>query len=198
MTDRRFSAEIDTYVVLLLDLNEYRATSRAPLDGFEIAGAERCQALRKQEKIMLKDKFEDWEIPYCARLRGWRSDSPIYVAHGEELVGGVYLCDKNEFDEDPARGQLHYAFINSRFQGMGIYSMIFREAVRRADTWGLKGLYLNSDRHLLPDVYLRWGAKPWKEVKKPSRLPYNAIGGILRAVRRRLVSIKWMWFNPCE
>ena len=44
---------------------------------------------------------------------------------------------------------------------------IEKAIVEKAKEWGLGGLVLNSDRHLLPEVYLRWGAEPWKRLPKP-------------------------------
>ncbi len=198
MTELGFTEQMDVYVVLVLDLSEYSGSSRVLPEGFELAGSERHEAMRQQEKKLLQEKFDDWEIPYCARLRGWRDDSPIYVASGDKLVGGVYLCDQNEFDAVPMRGQLHYAFMDAQFQGLGIYSVIFREAVRRADAWGLKELYLNSDRFMLPQVYMRWGAKPWKEIRKPSRWPRAGLGQFFRTARRAMRNMWQTMFSPCK
>ena len=197
-SDRKFSKEVETYVVLLLKLSDYRASSRTLPDGFELTGVERRREFRHQEKKLLEDKFEDWGIPFCGKLRGWRADSPIYVVRGEKLIGGAYLCDKNEFDDDVARGQLHYMFVQSDSSGQGLYSVIFREAVRRAKSWGLEEILINTDRHLLPEVHIRWGATPWKEIKKESRLLHNALGRILRQTRRQFRRVSQIGSKPCE
>lgn len=183
MTQPRFTQEVDTYTILTLRLEDYKTSKRQLPAGFKLSG--RLDQLRTQEKRLLQELFEDWRVPFSNRLPGFREDSPIFVVQGEQLVGGAFVCDKNEFDADPSRGQLHYAFIDPTFQGMGIYSVIFREAVNRALGWGLQELYLNSDRYMLPEVYLRWGARSWRVVRKPSRLPRNAFGEVLRQIRRR-------------
>jgi hypothetical protein len=56
------------------------------------------------------------------------------------LVGGVYLCDKNEFGDEPSFGQLHYPFVASSERGKGIYSILFAQLVERARLWGLDGV----------------------------------------------------------
>jgi hypothetical protein len=38
---------------------------------------------------------------------------------------------------------------------------------------------------MLPEVYLRWGARPWKVISKLSRLPQNGLGCALHSVWRR-------------
>lgn len=182
LESRKFTQEVDTYTVLTLKLSDYVPSTRELPAGFKFLEDEARADFRQQERKLLQEMFDDWDIPYCRKLLGFREDSAIYVAEAHRLVGGAFLCDKNEFDQDSANGQLHYAFIDSHFQGMGIYSVIFREAVNRAQAWGLQILYLNSDRYLLPDVYLRWGAKPWKQITKSSRLPRNVFGNFLRLI----------------
>jgi GNAT superfamily N-acetyltransferase len=177
---KHFTQEVGRYTVLILRLDEYRSSARDFPDGFEFLPQERVGTVRSQEKRKLIRLFDDWEFPYYRKFRGCREDSPIFVMQGDQLVGGTYLCDKNEFDDDPTRGQLHYAFIDPRFQGRGVYSAIFRRVVSQARSWGLQELYLNSDRYMLPEVYLRWGAKSWKTIPKASRLPQNGVGSILR------------------
>lgn len=200
MSSRRFTEEIDTYIVLRLRLDEYHASSRNLPPGFELVQTGDYAKLRKQEKKLLQQLFDDWEIPYCRKLPGWRADSPIFVAHGNELVGGAHVCIQNEFDAEPTRGQLHYAFMDPRFQGQGIYSVIFRESVARARAWGLTELYLNSDRYMLPEVYLRWGAVPWKTIEKASRLPLRIQAAVepLRGLRKFLLRAWQVQFPPCE
>jgi len=169
MQEKDFCAEIDEYIVLKLVLAEYKGSQRSLLPGFELADLSTRSTIRESEKSLLKLYFRNWEAPYYGRLKGWRDESPIFVLKGARLVGGIYLCSKNEFDEDPKWGQLHYAFMDPEFKGLGIYSVIFRTAVTRAQSWGLEGVYLNSDRHILPEVYERWGAVYWKKLKKGHR-----------------------------
>ncbi len=87
-------------------------------------------------------------------------------------MGGVFVCDRNEFDDDPRWGQVHYAFLRHDHRGRGLYSALFRRAVELAASWGLEGLVINSDREILPEVYLRWGAVFWKTIpRKPAPRP---------------------------
>lgn len=190
MTPGRFTEEVQTYTVLLLDLGEYRSTARKLPDGFKFLEPVRRDLVRDQEKRLLEQIFEDWEIPYDGQLRGWRADSPVFVMKGEQLVGGVYLCEKNEFDEEPARGQLHYFFVHPSYRTRKLHSVNVNEAVRRARAWGLQKVYINTDRAGLPEVYIRWGAKSLKQIAKSSRLPHNAVGNRVRQLWRqaRLVS----------
>lgn len=181
----RFTEEVEAYHVLVLHLGDYVRSTRELPDGFRFLEQAQVQSFRQQEKAMLRQTFDDWHIPYGRKLRGWRQDSAIFMVHGDRLAGGVYLCDKNEFDDERDRGQVHYAFMDPRFQGMGIYSLIFREGVVRARAWGLAALYLNSDRYLLPEVYMRWGAKSWEVIPKRSRLPRTAWANVLRAAYSR-------------
>jgi GNAT superfamily N-acetyltransferase len=190
LINQRFTEEVETYTVLLLHLDEFQPTTRDLPTGFTLLDpAERSQ-VRDQEKRLLQRLFDDWEIPYSGKLSGWREDSPFFVVCGQQLVSGLYLCDKNEFDDDPIRGQVHYVFTQPEFQGRGIYSVAFREAMRKAQSWGLKEIYLNSDRYLLPEVYLRWGARPWKQLTKSSRLPRNAFGRWLRQIGRSIRTLR--------
>ncbi len=163
---REFTSPIDNYVVLKMNLADYKPTSRELPGDYEIRGSEIREKVRRQEAKLLSQNFEHWMGPYEGKLKGWRSDSPIYVLYRGSLVAGVYLCSENEFEEGTRWGQLHYAFVHPAHRGKGIYSVLFRAAVRKAREWNLEGLILNSDRHLLPQVYLRWGAVPWKEIAK--------------------------------
>ena len=184
MAEREFTAEIDEYVVLKLLLSEFRDSGRPFPEGFEAADPALKLRLAGQERRLLKRYFRNWKSPYRGRLAGWREDSPLFVVRQGRLVAGVYLCSANEFDDDPAWGQLHYAFMDPSCQGQGIYSANFRRAVERAASWGLKGLYLNSDRHQLPQVYERWGAVHWKTIKK-SEKPHRKRG--LASLRERFL-----------
>ncbi|MBI5303624.1 MAG: hypothetical protein HY868_15925 [Chloroflexi bacterium] len=196
---KRFTEEVETYTVLILQLDEYKGSARNLPNGFEILSFEKHDLVRAQEKRILQELFDDWAIPYCGKLRGWRVDSPVFVVQGNRLVGGVYLCVGNEFDEDSQQGQLHYAFMDPAFRGQGIYSVIFGGAVKCARVWGLRTLYLNSDRYMLPEVYLRWGAKPYKVISKTSRWSQNRIlrpvRPYLRALGRQLRLVA-QWIKP--
>jgi len=161
-----FTQEIDTYIVLKLHLLHYKGTHKKLDKGFQIAGYEIRPKVRKREEQLLKLYFKNWEAPYLGKLFGWREDSPLYVLYNNNLIAGVYLCEKNEFNEGNRWGQLHYAFIDPSFKGRGIYSVLFKDAVDLAKSWKLNGLILNSDRYILPDVYIKWGAIPWKKIPK--------------------------------
>lgn len=194
----RFSEEVDQYVVLILDLNDFHDSARGLPDGFRLLEKQIPKAIREQERKLLREKFEDWEIPFCGRLKGWREDSPIFVLRGNDLIGGVYLCDRNEFDDDTKRGQVHYMFVRSRWSGRGIYSAMFGEAVRNASSWGLKEIVVNTDRYLLPEVHMRWGAKPRMEIGKATRLPRNKLGRLLRLARQQLRRARQLVSVPCR
>ncbi len=175
-----FTAEVGTYTVLVLRLDEYRATGKALPASASFLEPAQADAIREQEKRVLRQVFDDWQIPFERRLKGWRLDSPVFVVEGPVLVGGAYLCDRNEFDDNPARGQLHYLFTAPSARRRGIYSAVFAEAVRRARAWGLEALYVNTDRYLLPEVHLRWGARLWRTIEKESR--WSRIGWMRRLV----------------
>ena len=161
-----FTDEIDEYVVLTLDLGDFNDSNRTLSGGYEFVDAEGDRTrFRQTEKALLHRYFKAWYKPYLGRLPGFRPDSAVFVTRDDRLVAGVYLCDSNEF-RWKGWGQLHYAFIDPEHRGKGIYSAVFRSAVERAKVWGLDGLVLNSDRYMLPDVYLRWGAKPFITVRK--------------------------------
>ena len=184
MSEREFTAEIEDYVVLKLRLEEYRPGGRPLPEGFELADWTARERVAREEKRLLKSYFRNWKAPLRGRLRGWRQDSPIYVLREGRLVGGVYLVATSEFNDDGKWGQLHYAFMDPSCKGLGIYRTLFGTAVERARAWGLEGLYLNSDRHLLPEVYERWGAVHWKTISKADRAA--------KPKRPRFGSIKWL------
>jgi GNAT superfamily N-acetyltransferase len=166
MGDRGFSSEMDEYIVLKLELKKYERSQRSLPKGLVVASPGAKQETRSQEMRLLKQYFQNWEVPYYGRLIGWREDSAVFVLENRQLVGGIYLCDRNIFDNDLKWGQLHYAFMDPEYKGLGIFSVIFRVAVERAQVWGLEGLYLSSDRHGLPELYERWGAVYWKRIDK--------------------------------
>lgn len=205
MPTQHFTEEIDVYTVLILKLSDYMDSQRPLPDGFQLARPDQYQALRRQEKHALQQIFDDWDIPYCHKMPGWRSDSSIFLISGDQLVGGLYLCGQNEFHESPQFGQLHYAFLLPKFQGLGLYRSLFREAVNRATVWGLTHVYLNSDRYLLPEVYVRWGAQPYKKISKPA--PRLRVGRyqapdwayrILRLARRKIRLAVKSQGSPCD
>lgn len=158
-----FSAPTGKFTVLKVELSRYKATRRPLANGYQWGGWEIRSGCRDSEKRLLARCFGDWwATPYQSRLRGWRQDSPIYILHQGTLVGGAYLCDKNEFSEDPDWGEIHYIFIHPSHRRQGLCSALFNHAVERARLWGLKGLVVNTDRQGLPEMYLRWGALHWR------------------------------------
>lgn len=185
MTQSRFSEEVDTYTILTLKLSDFVPSWRTLPHGFRLAGWEVQPLVREQEKVLLQRAFEDWDIPYSGKLTGWREDSPLFALYGETLAGGLYICAGNEFDHDVRWGQLHYFFVRPGDRGKGLHSLLVKEALDRARDWGLEGVYINTDRGGLPEVYSRWGARIWKQLRKPSRLPYNAFGKLFRRMRWR-------------
>lgn len=118
---------------------------------------------------MLKLNFQNWQAPYKGRLEGWRADSPIYLLHDGHLVAGVYLVAGNEFGDRGPWGQLHYSFTDPNYRGQGLYRILFEVLINRAKAWGLEGIYINTDRNQLPEMYARWGAKYWRTIPKPHR-----------------------------
>ncbi len=161
-----FGEELDKYVVLKLPLDKYKGTTRTLEAGFKIAGFEVREKIRKDEKRLLKLYFCNWTAPYYGNLRGWRYDCPIYILYQGRLVSGLYLCDQDEFNEKERWGQLHYFFTDPAFKGKGLHSILIREAIHRAKSWNLQGVIINTDRYMLPETYIKWGAIPWKETKK--------------------------------
>jgi len=140
----------------------------------EIAHPSIRAKIRTQEERLLQLYFRNWENAYHGRLPGWRDASPVYMLWNGQLVGGIYLCDRNEFDKNRLWGQLHYFFVDPRFRGIGLHSLLFQEAVSRARSWGLEGVYINTDRYMLGEVYVRWGAVFWKRIPKSMVRPKHA------------------------
>jgi len=163
-----FSAVTDRYIVLKMPVDRYTGTDRVLKDSLVFAGDEMREKIRKEEKRLLKLNFKVWKVPYYRRLPGWRTDTPIYVLHNNRLVGGVYICDRNQFEE-PEWGQLHYCYIAPAYKGKGIYSVMFKEAILKIVSWGLDGLVLNTDRFLHQELYEKWGAAVWKTIDKRRR-----------------------------
>jgi len=162
----KFTAEIDEYTILTLNLKDYRGTPRTLPKAYSIvlAGKERA-IYRAKEKALLRKYFVAWKKAFHGTLPGFRNDSAIFVTFNNELISGYYLCDQNELGKE-SWGQLHYSFVDPDHGGKGIHSVIFNEAVKRAKEWRLKGLVINTDRLMLPEVYMRWGAVPYKKIKK--------------------------------
>ncbi len=175
-TKQTFTAEVSEYVVLTLRLADYKGTQRQLPAGYDLLseGSDISQ-YRAEEKALLQYYFVAWKKPYYGKLPGFSQDSPVFVTCQSRLVAGVYLCTRNELGW-AGWGQMHYAFIHPKHAGKGIYSVMFREAAERAQRMNLEGLVLNSDRYMLPEVYERWGAVPFRKVKK----------GMLRAIAGRL------------
>lgn len=189
----KFGDKLDKYMILKLPLDKYKGKTHTLEVGFQITGSEVRGKIREDEKRLLKSYFRNWVAPYYSNLKGWRDESPIYVLCQGKLVSGLYLCDQNEFDEGRSWGQLHYFFTDPAFKGRGLHSILFREAVDRAKSWNLQGVIINTDRYLLPEVYVKWGAIPWKAVKKvnssisltPSKKFLKLIRRVIRTLGRR-------------
>jgi GNAT superfamily N-acetyltransferase len=179
-----FTSVENEYVVLKLSLSDYQPTKHELDDEYVICGSEIRNKIRRPERKFLKQNFENWTSPYYGKMKGWQNDSAIYVLHNGRLVAGVYLCSENEFDHGERWGQLHYAFMDPAYKGKGIYSVLFQRAVEKAKSWNLEGLILNSDRYLLPDVYIRWGAVPWKTIPKNARPVGSSL--LVEVIRRAL------------
>ena len=185
----QFTDEVEEYTILKLDLADYPGTSRRLAEGFRIAGPEVRPAVRARERSLIQSHFLSWAAPYYGELPGWREASPLYLLDGELLIGGVYLCSLNQYGEEGV-GQLHYAYMDPTYRGRGLYSSLFAEAVARARSWGLRGLYLNSDRFMLPEVYLRWGARPYRVHRKARGKFARAIWSLVRRTKNALIALK--------
>lgn len=182
----RFTEPVETYTVLTLRLADYPGTERRLPPSARFLDPSDRASIQNQEVALLRRTFDDWHIPVEGKLAGLRADSPVLLLVNDQLAGGVYLCAQNEFHDDPSVGQLHYAYLDTAFQGQGLYSLIFREAIERARRWGLDSILLNSDRYMLPEVYLRWGARPWRIIEKHSRIPNFGVVRWMRPVVSRL------------
>src|SRR5262245_5802840 len=123
--ESRFSGVRDHYTILRLKLSEFRATPHPLPNGFRLGEAPEWNALRDQEKDLLRQNFTSWESPFYGRVPGWRTDSPVFMVEGSKLVAAIYLCDRNEFDNSIPWGQLHYFFVDHAYRGRGIHSILF-------------------------------------------------------------------------
>jgi GNAT superfamily N-acetyltransferase len=181
-----FTSPIDKYIAVKLNLADYITTSRTLGSEYRICGRETREHIRRREKKLLALYFESWHKPYRSKLYGWHDDSPLYILQKDRLVAGLYLCFENEFNEGESWGQIHYPFMDPSYRGKGIYSVLFREAVKKAKAWDLEGVIINSDRHLLAEVYTRWGAVIWKTIPKKSDSSFFPLR-IARRIHRMLI-----------
>jgi SAM-dependent methyltransferase len=167
MNEGRFSEVRDEFVILKLRLDSYSGTARNLPPGYRLGPPRLDAAQKRSEGELLKANFPgSWTNVFEARLPGWSPQTPVYVFKGEELVGGLYLCAVHEFEEGSDWGQLHYFFVADAEKGKGLHSVLVAESIRRARSMGLLGIYINTDRHGLPEVYQRWGAQLWKTIPK--------------------------------
>ncbi len=173
-----FSEMTNEYIVLRLLLADYRGTRRPLLPGQEVIHSSSAAKIRNEEARLLKSCFANWNAPYSGQLPGWRRDSGLYMLWDGKLVGGLYLCDRNEFNYGERWGQLHYFFVDPSYRRRGIHSVLFDEAVRLAKSWGVEGVMINTDRQGLPEVYKRWGAEMWKSIPKKSPMTKHPLAGI--------------------
>lgn len=179
---------LDKYIVLKLPLSLHKVKSHILKSDFQIAGAEVREKIRNDEKRLLSLYFDNWSLPFYGKLNGWRNDSPVYMMHNGVLVSGVYLCDNNEFDDGNDWGQLHYFYTEPAYKKIGLHSILVEHAINIAKSWNLRGVLINTDRHLLADVYMRWGAVVWKEIKK--RNPSKSSLMLTKIRNRSLFNIK--------
>ncbi len=162
-----FSRVRDEYVILKLPLESYRESTRSLPPGYSLGPSALNTAQRERERQLLELNFPGhWRGVFSRRTAGWRPDTPVYVLKGDDLVGGLYVCAEHEFDEGSDWGQLHYFFVAEDEKGKGLHSILAAEAIRRTRAWGLRGVFINTDRFGLPEVYQRWGATLWKVIPK--------------------------------
>ncbi len=163
----QFSKVRDEYVILKLPVESYRGSTRSLPPGYSLGPSALNTAQRERERQLLELNFPgNWRGVFSRRTAGWRPDTPVYVLKGDDLVGGLYVCAEHEFEEGPDWGQLHYFFVGEEEKGKGLHSVLAAEAIRRARAWGLRGVFINTDRFGLPEVYQRWGATLWKVIPK--------------------------------
>ena len=186
----QFSTVRPEYVFLTLNLADYVGTARTLPAGTTLAPPldPVSPGIREQEKQLLQLNFPHWQVPFGGRLKGWRADSRVFLISGGRLVGGLYACDANERNDDPRWGQLHYFFVEPRCKGQGAHSILVAEAIRRARSWGLEGVFINTDRFGLPEVYMRWGAVEHCRIPKVEAAPDRGsrLRRFLSAVASRL------------
>lgn len=179
-----FGEELEEYIILKLPINEYKNKKYSLEDGFEIVGFEARYQIRTEEKKLLQLYFRNWKIPYYNQLKGWRKESPLYIMYNGKLVSGLYVCSQNEFNEE-GWGQLHYFFTDPKYKGKKLHSILVKEAIKKSKLWGLQGLIINTDRNLLPEVYIKWGASEWKKnEKKYSSMPISPIDKVSKYIEK--------------
>lgn len=161
-----FSQERDAYVILRWPFSAHRPSSRSLPAGYRLGAPPLDRRQKARERQLLEESFRAWRNPYTGGLPGFRQDSSVYAFAGDELVAGLYVCDEHEFERNRHWGQLHYFFVDASHRGRGLHSLLVDEAVARAKSWGLEGVYINTDRHGLPETYQRWGAEFWKTIPK--------------------------------
>jgi GNAT superfamily N-acetyltransferase len=188
-----FTAVLNEYVILYLDINDYKPTKTGLPEGLNIEyGEPSDEGFKNQYQRLLKNDFICWKNPYYGKLKGYRKDSLIRVMKDKELIAGGLLCAGNQFDDETEQGEFHYVFVASEFRGRGVYSYLFNVAVERAKEWGLKGLYFDTDRKGLPDIKRRWGFKDLQVIKKkprPKQSYFHRLASQTKSALRKLLKI---------
>lgn len=155
--DKHFSAEVSDYTLVLLPLEEFKSSTKPLAVEYAMLNSDRLTGNnRRREKILLRSNFVGWRNPYFGKINGFRHDSGMYALWNDVLVGGVYLAENNELSL-PHWGQLHYAFLDETHRGHGLYHFLVGLLVETAQSWGLEGIVINTDRVGHPEMYQRWG-----------------------------------------
>jgi GNAT superfamily N-acetyltransferase len=176
-TAKKFGDILDKYVVLKLPLNLNNSPTHKLESDYQITGAEVREKIRNDEKRLLSLYFDNWQLPFHGKLNGWRDDSPLYILHNGVLASGIYLCDNNEFDEGINWGQLHYFYTAPAYKKKGLHSILVEHAIKKAKSWNLQGVLINTDRYLITELYLRREAVIWKEIKKTNSFKPSSVFG---------------------
>lgn len=151
--------------VLTLKLSDYKPHARLLPPELKITSAHARLDARSTEERLLRLHFRNWEQVLNGRLPGWREGSSLYLMRGEQLVGGGYLCARNEFrTEDQDWGQLHYFFTDPDFQQIMLYTALLDEAIRRARDWRLEGVFINTRHPKLARRFKRLNAEDVTEL----------------------------------
>jgi hypothetical protein len=166
MSEAKFSKVRDDFVILKLPLESYRESTRSLPPGYYLGPSTLNTAQRSRERQLLEINFpESWHGVSSRRTAGWRP-TRRYVLKGDELVGGLYLCAEHGDRGGSDWGQLLLLRGEDERRRAALDSC--GEAVRRAPP-GAGGVFINSDRFGLPEVYQRWGATLWKVIPKANR-----------------------------